>query len=436
MRPRLALIAQNPAIRYVYEAAAAEDVDVVHVHLPQVGAPPDLPAVVDRVALDIFGARDEAMEELRRADEQRPFAGALTLYEAAVPFTAQLAARLHLPGLPVPVARRCRDKLAQRQAFHRRGLACPGFARARTPAHAARLAARLRLPVVVKPTNGLSSQGVVRADTPLEVEVAARLVDAINTETLRRYTDESTGEQPGILVEEFIDGPEFCVEAFTHDGVTAILAIADKGYPTGPTFEEGTYITPPDLPSDVIDTVCATVVAAHKALGITTGASHTELRLLDGATPVLLEVGARMGGSGVVHLPVAKSTGVDFARLVVRAALGREPNPMPTLRPRPYATSANWIVPLAGHGEYGGLRGLDEVLRHPDTVEVLQLLASGAQVPAWPRFTGYPGFVLSRHATYAQCRDYQAWLGDTLTSTWLSTAEPARHRQSDTRTDA
>lgn len=418
MRPRLALIAQNPAIPYVFTAAAAEQVDVVNVHLPAGRPPAGLPAMVENLAGDVFADREETLSLLRDRHRAAPFDGVLTLYEAAVPFTAEVAALLGLPGLPVAVARACRDKSVQRESFRRHGLACPGFRRVDTPEDAVRAAAGLRLPVVVKPTSGLSSQGVVRADTLQDVARAAHVVAAINAETLARYADAGRGDRPGILVEEYVDGPELCAESFTHEGRTAVLALADKGYPTGPTFEEGVYITPPALPDEVTRRVRSEVVAAHQALGITTGASHTELRLRDGTDPVLLEVGARMGGSGVVHSPVVQATGIDFARLVVREALGLPPDPEPPAVPRPRATSANWIVPLGGHGEFAGLRGLDEVRRHPDTVDVLPLLAPGTQVPPWPRFAGYPGFVLSRHDSYQRCRDYQDWLAETLRADW------------------
>jgi D-alanine-D-alanine ligase-like ATP-grasp enzyme len=418
-RPRVALLLQNPQIPFVFEAAATEDVDLVLVHLPSAPPPAGLPAVARALPLDVFAARDESLAFLGALHAREPFAGVLTLYEAAVPFTAELAERLGLPGLDPRTARLCRDKHLQRQVYRSIGLPAPRFVRLANGAELPEALASLRLPVVVKPINGLSSQGVTRADTIDEAVAAARIVEAINDETLGRYANAARGESAGVLVEEYVDGPEYCAESVTIGGRTHVLTIAHKGWPTGPHFEEGTYIAPADLPERVVAAICDQLVAAHAALGIDHGASHGELRLRPDGTPVLLEIGARVGGSGVVCFMVERTCGVDLARLVLRQALGRPANQEVPERPgRAARVAANWIVPLGGHGRYSGLRGLDRALVHPDTARVLELLPPGALVAAFPRFQGYPAFVLSQHAGHRECVEYQGWLAAELVSEW------------------
>lgn len=126
---------------------------------------------------------------------------------------------------------------------------------------------------------------------------------------------------------------------------------------------------------------------------------------------------------------VQTSTGIDFARLVVRAACGHEPETalLPPVPPRSGAarrTAANWIIPLGGHGCFAGLSGLNEVLAHPDTLEVLQFLTVGDEVPAWPRFGGYPGFVLSEHDSHAAGQRFHRWLARILHACWEDPAGP------------
>jgi hypothetical protein len=106
---------------------------------------------------------------------------------------------------------------------------------------------------------------------------------------------------------------------------------------------------------------------------------------------------------------------------VLRQAIGRPPHQeLPA--PAPRRTAANWIVPLGGSGRYEGMDGLAEVLDHPDTEAVLPFLAPGDVVPAYPRFAGYPAFVLSVHESWQDCVRYQDWLAGTLKSRWSELA--------------
>jgi hypothetical protein len=118
---------------------------------------------------------------------------------------------------------------------------------------------------------------------------------------------------------------------------------------------------------------------------------------------------------------VEEATGIDFARAVLRQAVGKSPRSLLDGRAS-HRTAANWIVPLGGHGLFAGLDGLDHVERHPDTRRVLPMLPTGSLIPAFPRFEGFPAFVLSSHENYDACVDYQSWVGDVLRSKWRAVA--------------
>jgi biotin carboxylase len=273
----------------------------------------------------------------------------------------------------------------------------------------------LRFPLVVKPVNGLSSQGVSRADDLADLKAAVDLVQSINSEQLASYADANKAERTGVLAEEFIDGPECCVEAVTGAGETTVLVITDKGNLRGPHFEERTFITPAPLDPVTSARIVDAVRVAHRQIGIDFGASHSELRLRADGTPVLLEIGARMGGSGTVHYLVETATGVDFLGAVLHQAISGD---LPPMQPANLGVAADWIVPVTGSGVYAGLAGADEVRAHPATGMLLELMRPGVVVPAWPRFVGYPAFVLSSHASYRDCHAYHAWLEDTVRIAW------------------
>jgi len=412
---RVALIASNPSLPFVFDAAGRADCLITLTTLPGAFVPAGLPHLERTVELDIFGDPEGAHGWLADAHARQPFDAVVTVSEAAAPFTADAAQRLGLRGVRPEVARICRDKYRQRTIMRAAGLDVPGYRLIDAGADVGEQVAGLRFPLVVKPTNGLSSQGVSRADDLGELKAAVDLVQNINAEQLGSYADPSRAERTGILAEEFIDGPEYCVEAISGPDGTTVLTITDKGNLQGPFFEERTFITPAPLEPAVAARITEAVLTAHRETGIDFGASHTELRLRDGESPVLLEIAARMGGSGTVHYLVETATGVDFLGAMLRQACRGD---LPDLRPTRQRVAGDWIVPVTGHGTFAGLSGADVVRRHPDTRLLLELMRPGAEVPQWPRFVGYPAFVLSEHSTHRDCLDFHAWLEGVIGIAW------------------
>ncbi len=419
MTHRVALVAQNPGLPFVFEAAGRVGAVLTIGVLPGVQIPPDLPNVERAVELDIFGDPDGARAWLERQHASQPFDALITLYEPAGPFTASIAARLGLCGVSPEAAQICRDKYRQREAMRQAGLEVPGYRLIDPLADIDSQVTDLCFPLVVKPVNGWSSFGVTRADNVVELGAAIDLVQSINSEQLASLAASSETERTAVLAEEFIDGPEYCVEAISDARGTTVLAITDKGNLRGPYFEERTFITPAPLDPGIAARITEAVRSSHRQIGIDFGASHTELRLRADGTPVLLEIGARMGGSGTVHYLVETATGVDFLGAVLQQAIyGKQPELTPVHR----SFAADWIMPVTGSGIYTGLIGADEVRQHAATRMLLELMSPGTEVPSWPRFVGYPAFVLSEHASYQDCMAYHAWLEETIRIAWADTA--------------
>jgi hypothetical protein len=417
MTRRIALVAQKPGLPFVFEAAGRAGCLITLIALPGVSVPDGLPNVEKVVVLDIFGDPGGAHTWLESAHASQPFDAIFATLDAAGPFTADAAVRLELRGVSPEAARICRDKYRQRDEMRKAGLDVPGYRLIDPAADLGGQLADLRFPLVVKPINGSSSEGVCRADDVGGLKAAVDMVEDINAKKLRAYASASRGERAGVLAEEFIDGPEYCVEAVSSPRGTTVLTITDKGNLQGPYFEERTFITPAPLDPDTAARITDAVCAAHRQIGIDFGASHSELRLRADGTPVLLEIGARMGGSGTVHFLVETATGIDFLGAVLNQAITGE---LPDLRPAHQAFAGDWIVPVSGHGEYADLAGAQEVRRHPATRMLLELMHPGALVPAWPRYAGHPAFVLSAHPSYQDCLAYHTWLEETIRIEWAA----------------
>src|SRR6185295_15721376 len=99
-----------------------------------------------------------------------------------------------------------------------------------------------------------------------------------------------------VLAEGFIPGREVALEGLVTDGNFRMLAIFDKPDPLdGPFFEETIYVTPSRLPREVQQDIVETTAAAARAMGLTNGPVHAELRVNERGTWVI-EVAARAIG--------------------------------------------------------------------------------------------------------------------------------------------
>ncbi|MEU8758712.1 ATP-grasp domain-containing protein [Streptomyces sp. NPDC048659] len=411
-RPILVLVYQRAGLPWVFEAAERAGIDLVLVPRPdeEVRADRLPPAVVELLPLEPDRDPAGALAALRARHAARPFQGITTLYDPMVPFVAEAAELLGLPGIGRDTARGAQDKRLMRERLAAAGLNVPGFVRIEGPDPEPGLAAaaRLAFPVVVKPAHGFSSLGVTRADSPAALREAVAGVRRVCAEKL-------ADPAAALVVEEYLDGPEFAVESLAYGGGVRVLSVGYKGEPVGPYFEESVYRAPDTLPEEVRAAVVREVTAAHAALGVTDGPAHTELRLRGGRTPYLLELGARIGGSGASHYVASHVSGTDLAAEALRIAVGAAPeSDGPTGLAAPVGAAANYIVPCGGHGTVTAVHGLDEVRADPRVDHVVQMLFPGDEVRPYPDFTGYPAFVLSRHDGPEEAADFHALLARTI----------------------
>ncbi|MEU8954933.1 ATP-grasp domain-containing protein [Streptomyces sp. NPDC048518] len=263
--------------------------------------------------------------------ERHELTGVATWTEWYLVQTARLAWRLGLPTNSPEVMEAARNKATARTLFARHGVPSAASMTARSLLEAALAAETIGYPVVLKPAARAGSIGVIRVDRAEELPhgfafAAARARDGI--------------ESTKVLVEEYLDGPEVSVECVTHRGHTTAVAVTRKTLGAPPFFEEIAHSV--DAADPLLDQVAPVAAAAIKALGITDGVQHVEMRLVNGR-PRLIEVNARIGGDMIGHL-VPLATGVDLARAAADTACGQPPR---LTRTRRCAAAIRMLYPSA-----------------------------------------------------------------------------------------
>ncbi|MCM2579707.1 ATP-grasp domain-containing protein [Streptomyces meridianus] len=279
-----------------------------------------VPDPTDQAALSAAG---------RILADRYDLAGVFTWTEWYLVPVARLARQLGLPTTPPAAMQACRNKATARALFARHGVPSAASASVRSRQQAWAAAEWIGYPVVLKPAAHAASIGVIRADTP------EQLVAAYDFAT--RAADRGV-ESTSVLVEEYLDGPEVSVECVTHRGETTVVALTRKSVSEPPFFEELAHSI--DAADPLLDQVAPAARAAIRALGITDGISHVEMRLVD-EQPRLVEVNARIAGDMIGHL-VRLATGIDLPRAAADIAGDRAPDLNPT---RSSAAAIHLIYP-------------------------------------------------------------------------------------------
>jgi biotin carboxylase len=249
---------------------------------------------------------------------RRTISGVVTWDEYALVPTATLAAHLGLRGSTPSSMGAARNKAASRARFAEHGVPSAKSTVVDSLAHATAVAHRTGFPIVLKPASHAASIGVIRVDRPEELPAAWAFASA--------GAGGQGREGYGVLVEEYLSGPEISVECATVDGITTPLAVTRKDVGFVPYFEEVGHTVSADDP--LLPEAGPVAVQAVRALGITHGVQHVEMRLTSSG-PRIIEVNARIGGDVIGRL-VRLATGLDLPRIAADIACGNVPSLTPT----------------------------------------------------------------------------------------------------------
>jgi len=284
---------------------------------------------------------------------------------------------------PVSVAR-SRDKFLARERFRAAGLLVPEFHRLLLSEAPERAAINAKYPCVLKPLGLSASRGVIRANNSAEFVAAFQRIKNLlaDPDIARLHEDQDRFLQ----VESFIEGREFALEGILTCGQLRVLAIFDKPDPLdGPYFEETIYITPSRESASTQRAIIETTEQAIRALGLTHGPIHAEMRV-NARGVWMLEVAARpIGGLCARVLP-------GLEELILRHAAGDDPDSIAS----PTSASGVMMIPIPREGIYVDTAGLDEARAQPGIEDVIITAKEGQKLIPLPEGASYLGFIFAR----------------------------------------
>lgn len=306
-RPRVLVIG---GLDYTIERLPALDIEFTLIQEPGklTSAQQRMAAHAETIALSDASL---VVERARAHHHTTPFHAVLSFTEFGLYPAALIADDLGIPSnCNVTTNLYSRDKLRMRDLLRAAGVEHVHYRRVESVEDIAEFfASQGGHPIVLKPSMGAGSLGVCAISNTGEI--------ASSFEYAMRV------DHGALMVEEWIVGDEYSIEALSHSGRHEIIAITEKITTGRPHFIELGHCQPARLDHELRHVVEATVVKLLDLLHHHTGPSHTEVKIRAGV-PVIIETQARQGG-GKISTLCELTTGVRLIDETVQELLGREP---------------------------------------------------------------------------------------------------------------
>jgi carbamoyl-phosphate synthase large subunit len=284
---------------------------------------------------------------------------------------AQLAHELSIPFMSQDVIKRSQNKWLMKKVFIEQNVPCAKGELLDYSEDIERYG--LQYPVIIKPIDSSSSRGVFKILNRNDFDKCI--------EKTKSYS--SNGK---VIVEEFIEGKEYSVEAITYDGVTTIIQITEKFITPFPHTVEIGHIQPVEITNNDWQLISKLVESAIHAIGIDNSASHAEVMVTANGSK-MIEIAARLGGDFISSYLTEASTGISMDKAAVQVALGFKPD----LKGKKHGYSYIKYLELPVGAKVARIEPFNDILSIPGVVfvhvfvkqgDIIQSITNSADRPA------------------------------------------------------
>ena len=334
--------------------------------------------------------------------KEGPLGGIMTAGTDFSASAAWAAEKLGLPGIPYEAALNASDKERMRRCFSRAGLPSPAFTILDAVPEEGTFSAQDRPPAAPGASAGTEVSAPAK-DRPLRPDstgfpgaglppwpLVVKPVDNMgargcrqvrNYGELRRAVEEALrfSRSRRAIVEAFMEGPEFSVDAIVYHGEITICGLADRHIFFPPCFIEMGHTMPTILLPEKQEALLETFRAGIRALGIagkgSAGAAKGDIKLAPSG-PMIGEIAARLSGGYMSGWTYPYSSGVNPVRGAILAALGRKPE---GLVPGKNWTSAERAF-ISIPGRIRSIQGQEAAGTIPHVKDIFMRAAAGGTV--------------------------------------------------------
>jgi len=330
------------------------------------------------------------------------FDGVVTFAENSVIATAMIAENLGLPTISTNASIKSRNKIYMREAHAANHAPHPAFKLVNSMEDAIEAAQLIGYPVILKPTLGSASQFVYKISSDEELTNAFDTASS-GIHTMSQFTNEAIIKNLGpnaLMIESYLDGKEYLVEAYIWDGQTVIGSVVDRVTLEGNSFEDDVHHAPTSLTPEQLAELAQAVHKGAVAQGLDRSIMHAEIRYHNDK-PYIVEIAARAGGGGLDFM-ARISSGYCPIRAMLDISIGRKPMYEQYQRS---GTDTFALCLISAAGVVENIEVPDEVRNDPAVFMLKLIVKKGSKIKRPPYGNDIVGFIGVAGNSYSETEE-------------------------------
>ncbi|SDN16089.1 ATP-grasp domain-containing protein [Bacillus sp. OK048] len=202
-----------------------------------------------------------------------------------------------------------------------------------------------------------------------------------------------------ILVEEYLEGPQFLIEVVVNNSIVTIAAIVEQEVTKGERFIITGYSICPEMTVEQLAGLKETVFSIIEDFQLRNGTCHLEMKATDKGWK-LIEINPRMAG-GAMNRMIEEAFGYNLAEQTIMLYAGLEPN---FTKVHENAVYTHYLI-VGTIGKLLKVSGCDSAKQQAGIIEVFTKVENGQMVTP-PRSMGQRyGYVLAAADTKDQAKE-------------------------------
>ena len=304
--------------------------------------------VADEICYQDVKDKEQVLELARKYEVEAIVTDQL---DAGVVTVAYVAEKIGLRGITYDIAIKFTNKFFMRQAAEKAGIAVPKFICASSVDELIRRLEQneeLQFPLMMKPIDSAASRGVYKVHSIYDIQQ--------KFDMSQQYS-----KSKKVILEQFIVGKEYVVEAYTRNKVVKNLIVGHRDYfNVEDTFiPNATVFTDADSANSAVELkLKETNEKLIEHFGLEFGITHGEYLYVEELDTVyLVEIAARGGGVFISSDLIPAACGINANELLVQDVLGISNKEEITLK----KGASAYFCYLTPEGVINKIEGIDEV---------------------------------------------------------------------------
>jgi len=292
---------------------------------------------------------EETLTSIKEIPSHLKVQGVMTIGNDAAKTVSGVAEYFKTPCISTKAASNASDKSLMKSCFRSADVPTPDYKIVNSIEDLHNHCALMNFPLVLKPSDGRGSRGVLLLDEAIDLDYAFE------------YSIQNSATKV-LLLEEFIDGDQLSVEGIFVNNKYMGVAFADRNYSrlseTKPFIIEDGGVIPSKHTGKILHDINLCIEQASRSLGISEGPVKADI-VLNNGKPMVIELAARLSGNYLASHHLRWAFGIDIVRAVIKYSIGNEIHEADLLPSKNKYLAARYFFPEAGVIE--SIEGVEEV---------------------------------------------------------------------------